>query len=47
MDLLWILIVALIVLWFGGFFLKVGGKIIHILLILAAIALVLRLLGII
>jgi len=45
MSILDIIIVVLIIAWLGGFSLKVGGKLIHLLLVIAVIALVLRFLG--
>ncbi len=46
MGLLEIIIIILIVSWLGGFALKIGGGLIHILLIIAVIVLLARLLGI-
>ncbi len=43
-SLLWTLIVVLVVLWLLGFALNVGGSLIHLLLVLAAILLVVNLL---
>ncbi len=43
-SLLWTLIVILVVLWLLGFALNVGGSLIHLLLVLAAILLVINLL---
>jgi hypothetical protein len=45
MGLLDIVIIVLIVSWLGGFSLKIGGGLIHLLLVLAVIVLVARLLG--
>lgn len=45
MSLLDIIIVVLIISWLGGFSLKVGGGLIHLLLVIALIVLVLRFLG--
>jgi hypothetical protein len=39
------LIVLLVILWFGGFSLKIAGGFIHLLLVIAAIILIARLLG--
>ncbi len=47
MDLLWIVIIVLVVLWLGGFALHIGGGLIHLLIVIAVIAFVLNLLGII
>lgn len=45
MGLLDILIIILVVSWLGGFSLKIGGGLIHLLLVIAVIVLVARLLG--
>ena len=37
---LWALVVILLLLWVGGFALSVGGSLIHLLLVLAAIVVV-------
>ncbi len=44
MDLLYIIVIVLVVMWLGGFSTKVGGKLIHLLLVLAVIILLFRLL---
>ncbi len=46
MGLLDIIIVLLIIAWLGGFSLKIGGGIIHLLLVIAVIVIVARLLGV-
>lgn len=46
MGLLDIIIIILVVAWLGGFTLKIGGGLIHILLVIALIVLVARLLGV-
>lgn len=46
MGLLDIIIVLLIISWLGGFSLKVGGGLIHLLLVIAVVILVARLLGV-
>lgn len=46
MGLLDIIIVILLISWLGGFSLKVGGGLIHIILVIALIVLVARLLGV-
>lgn len=46
MGLLDIIIIVLIISWLGGFSLKVGGGLIHLLLVIAVIILVARLLGV-
>ncbi len=43
-SLLWTLIVILVVLWLLGFALNIGGSLIHLLLVLAAILFVVNLL---
>ncbi|WOV87124.1 lmo0937 family membrane protein [Sporosarcina oncorhynchi] len=42
--LLWIIIVALIVFWLIGFAMKIGGGLIHLLLVIAGIVFVIQLL---
>ena len=46
MSLLDIIIIVLVIAWLGGFSLKIGGGIIHLLLVIAVIILIARLLGI-
>ncbi|MDO8658229.1 MAG: lmo0937 family membrane protein [Candidatus Levybacteria bacterium] len=46
MGLLEIIIILLVIAWLGGFSLKVGGGLIHLLLIIAVIILIARLLGV-
>lgn len=46
MGLLDIIILVLIVSWLGGFSLKVGGGLIHLLLVIAVLVIVARLLGV-
>jgi len=46
MSLLNIIIIVLIISWLGGFSLKIGGQLIHLLLVIAVIILVARLLGV-
>jgi len=45
MGILDIIIVILLICWIGGFSLRVGGGLIHILLVIAVIVLIARLLG--
>ena len=45
MGILDIVIIVLVVAWLGGFVLKIGGGLIHILLVIAVIVLIARLLG--
>jgi len=46
MSTLNIIIIVLVIAWLGGFSLRIGGGLIHILLVIAAVILLLRLLGI-
>jgi len=46
MSILDIIILVLVVSWVGGFSLKIGGGLIHILLVIALIAFIARLLGV-
>ena len=43
MNLLWLIAIVLVVLWVLGLALKIGGGIIHILLVIAVIVLIYRL----
>ncbi|MEO8217522.1 MAG: lmo0937 family membrane protein [Acidobacteriota bacterium] len=43
MDLLWIIVVILVVLWLLGFSFHLGGALIHLLLVIAVIVIVIRL----
>lgn len=45
MGLLDIIIILLVIVWLGGFSLKIGGGLIHLLIVIAVIILVARLLG--
>jgi hypothetical protein len=42
-NLLWLIIVVLIVLWLAGFALKIGGGLIHALIVIAIILVIVRL----
>lgn len=44
MDLLWLVIIVLFVMWLLGFGFKVGGNLVHILLVVALVVLLVRLL---
>ena len=46
MGILDIIIIVLVITWLGGFSLKFGGKLIHLLLVVALIVFVARILGI-
>lgn len=43
-NLLWLIIVVLFVLWIAGVALKIGGGLIHLLIVIAVIVLIFRLL---
>jgi len=45
-SLLDIIIVVLIISWLGGFSLKIGGQLIHLLLVIAVVVLIARFLGV-
>jgi hypothetical protein len=42
-NLLWLIIVVLFVLWLAGFAFKVGGALIHLLIVIAVILVIVRL----
>lgn len=46
MSILDIILIILVISWLGGFSLKIGGSLIHLLLVVAVIILVARFLGI-
>ena len=46
MEILDIILILLVISWLGGFSLKIGGSLIHLLLVIAVIILVIRLLGV-
>lgn len=46
MNLLDIVIIALVIFWLGGLSLKIGGGLIHLLLVIAIIILIARFLGV-
>jgi len=46
MSLIDIIIIVLVISWLGGFSLRVGGGLIHLLLVIAVIILLARLLGV-
>jgi len=43
MNLLWLIIIVLVVLWLAGFSMSIGGSLIHVLLVIALIILIYRL----
>lgn len=45
MNLMWLIIVILVIMWLAGFSLNVGGGIIHVLLVIALILLIVNLVG--
>ena len=42
-NLLWLVIVVLVILWLAGFALKIGGGLIHALIVIAIILVIFRL----
>lgn len=44
MSILWIIIIVLFVLWLLGFGFKIGGKLVHALVVIALILVIVRLL---
>ncbi|MHB0968515.1 MAG: lmo0937 family membrane protein [Thermoanaerobaculia bacterium] len=40
MNILWIIAIVLVVLWLGGFALDFGGRLIHLILVMAVILIV-------
>ena len=42
-NMLWLIIIILIVLWLGGFVLKIGGGLINLLLLIALVLVIYRL----
>lgn len=43
MNLLWLIIIVLVILWLGGFAFNIGGGLIHLLLVIALILVIVRL----
>lgn len=43
MDLLWLIVIILVIMWAGGFAFHFAGNLIHILLVIAVIAILFRL----
>ena len=43
MNLIWLIVIVLVILWLAGFAMNVGGGIVHILLVIALILVVYRL----
>ena len=46
MDWLYTIVIILVVVWLAGFLLKIGGKFVHLILMIALILFLLRLFGI-
>jgi hypothetical protein len=44
LDILWTIVVILVILWLLGFGFKLGGGLIHILLVIAVVVIILKLL---
>jgi len=42
MDLIWLIVIILIIMWLGGFAMHVGGGLIHILLVIAIVVVLIR-----
>ena len=43
MNLLWLIVIVLVILWLGGFALNIGGGLIHLLLVIALVIVIYRL----
>ena len=43
MNLLWLIIIILVILWLGGFSMHIGGSLIHLLLLIALVLVIYRL----
>ena len=43
MNLLWLIVIIIVILWLAGFTLNIGGGLIHLLLVIALILIVVRL----
>lgn len=46
MDWLWTIIGILVVIWLAGFLLKIGGKFVHLIIVIALVLFLLRFFGI-
>lgn len=42
MDLIWLIVIILIIMWLGGFAMHVGGGLIHVLLVIAIVVVLIR-----
>jgi hypothetical protein len=45
MDILWVVVIIVLVLWLAGFGMSIGGNLIHILLVIAVIVVIFRLMS--
>jgi len=45
MGIIDIILILLVISWLGGFFLKIGGRLIHLLLVIAVIVFIIRFIG--
>jgi hypothetical protein len=43
MNLLWLIVIIIVILWLAGFTLHIGGGLIHLLLVIALILVIVRL----
>ena len=43
MNLLWLIVIIIVILWLAGFTLNIGGGLIHLLLVIALIIVIVRL----
>jgi hypothetical protein len=43
MNLLWLIVIILVILWLAGFSLHIGGNLIHLLIVIALVLLIYRL----
>jgi hypothetical protein len=43
MNLLWLIVIIIVIMWLAGFTLNIGGGLIHLLLVIALIIVVVRL----
>jgi hypothetical protein len=43
MNLLWLIVIIIVILWLAGFTLNIGGGLIHLLLVIALILVIVRL----
>jgi hypothetical protein len=43
MNLLWLIVIIIVILWLAGFTLEIGGGLIHLLLVIALILVIVRL----